>query len=263
MAFWCAATAAMMLGACEVRQQPYGNAVNLSEPGPARQITLPQPRHVFDRERLLLAVAHARSLIAAGEDDRAAQQELDGQRFELRIRFGCGAPPTEERASNPSVRFNPEDRTVEVTAAPNVDFANPLVAQLAGTGVEAAEGFWLQRPWLLRPACGQGLGAGDAASPPQVGIAQFFTPDDSRVGRRNERSYTTLVRLRDPDDPQRPQGYDLVLAGRLRAGPAGRVIRCASPHPGTMPVCLISAEFDRVLIEDVEHRSTVAEWTRS
>ncbi len=241
-------------------------ANNVVETAPA---PVPAPDPTLDRERLLLALAQARSAYASGVDDRAAQAELDGARFELRIRFGCGAPPA-EATGDPSIRLDTQARSVELSASPNVDLGDPRVAAMAGEGIEAAEGIWLSRPWLLHPACTQAAEApaespdGETAqqAPRDVGIAQFFSPTDSRIGRRGERSYRHVIRLEEGQDPARAQGYDLVLTGRLRAGPAGRVIRCTVPGPTAMPACLIGAEFEEVRFEDVERRAVIARWSR-
>lgn len=264
------AAAALALAGCEASRPSGENeaaaANNVATPTP---LPLPAPEPPLDRERLLLAVAQARSAYAAGADDRTAQAELDGDRFELRIRFGCGAPPA-EAAGNPSVRHDPEARTVELSASPDLDLADPAVAAMAGEEVEAVEGIWLSRPWVLQPACPPAAAAPAQAAegepprqlPRQIGIAQFFTPDDSRVGRRGNRSYRHVIRLDEGQDPARAQGYDLVLSGRLRAGPAGRVIRCTGSNPDSMPSCLIGAEFEEVRFEDAERRAVIARWGR-
>jgi hypothetical protein len=260
----------MALAGCEASHPPEENQAepgnNVAAPSP---VTVPSPEQPLDRERLLLAVAQARSAHAAGADDRAAQAELDGGRFELRLRFGCGAPAG-AAAGNPSVRHDAAARTVELSASANLDLSDPLVAAAAGQGIEAVDGIWLARPWLLQAACPPAAllspetpAAEAPAQPPrEIGIAQFFTPDDSRVGRRGDRSYRHVVRFEEGQDPARPQGYDLVLSGRLRAGPAGRVIRCAAPDPSTRPACLISAEFEEVRMEDAERREVLARWRR-
>ncbi len=258
LAKWSLAAAVFVTAGCEASRPPAdnqaapGNAVAAPTPAP-----IPAPEPPLDRERLLLAVAQARSAYAAGVDDRPAQAELEGDRFELRIRFGCGAPPA-EAAGNPSVRHDTGARTIELNAAADVDLADPPVAAVAGEGVEAVEGIWIPLPWLLRPACVPGT----TMATHQVGIAQYFTPTDSRVGRRGDRSYRHVIRLADGQDPARPQGYDLIVTGRLRAGPAGRVIRCTSTDPNAIPVCLVGAEFERVRIEDVERAATLADWSR-
>lgn len=260
----------MALAGCESSRPPEQNqaapANNVTAPAP---VAIPAPEQPLDRERLLLAVAQARSAYAAGADDRAAQAELDGDRFELRIRFGCGAPPAAP-AGNPSVRHDAAARTVELSASADLDLSDSVVAATAGDGIEAVEGIWLTRPWLLQAACPRAASSSPdehareapAQGPHEIGIAQFFTPDDSRVGRRGQRSYRHVVRFQEGQDPARPQGYDLVLTGRLRAGPAGRVIRCAAPRSSAMPACLIAAEFEEVRMEDAERREVLARWRR-
>ena len=270
LAKWSLAAAALALAGCEAsRPQEENHAAPGNNVAESAAAPIPAPEPPLDRERLLLAVAQARSAYAAGADDRTSQAEFDGDRFELRIRFGCGAPPA-EAAGNPSVRHDPEARTVELSASPNLGLADPVVSAMAGEGIEAVEGIWLARPWLLQPACTPAAATtpqvpgGDAPpqAPREIGIAQFFTPDDSRIGRRGNRSYRHVIRLEQGQDPARPQGYDLVLSGRLRAGPAGRVIRCTAPDPAAMPACLIAAEFEEVRMEDAERRQVLARWRR-
>lgn len=259
LAKWSLAAAALMLAGCEASRPPEAaNAAANTAAAPVTPPPLPAPEAPLDRERLLLAVAQARSAYAAGADDRAEQAELDGNRFELRIRFGCGTPAA-EAAGNPSVSHDADAARVELNAEADVTLADPPVAAVAGEGVEAVEGIWISRPWLLRPVCSSGTAVATAHL---VGIAQYFTPDDSRVARRGDRSYRHVVRLGEDQDPARPQGYDLVLTGRLRAGPAGRVIRCTASDSNAMPACLIGAEFERVRIEDVERAATLADWSR-
>ena len=256
---WSLIAAAVALAGCEAEPEDHAAAANnVAAPAPA--LPLPAPEPPLDRERLLLAVAQARSAYAAGEDDRAAQERLDGARFELRIRFGCGAP-SGEAAGNPSVRHDPDRRTVEVSAEADISLEQPAVAALAGETVEAAEGLWIPNPWLLRPACLQGPGGAETAAP-EVGIVQYFTPDDSRVGRRGERSYRHVIRLGEDQEPARPQGFEMVLTGRLRTGPGERVIGCTASPGARMPVCLIAAEFETVRIEDGASGAEIARWGR-
>jgi len=259
---WSLAIAALALAGCERTPPPANEQASTGNnvAAPARPLALPAPQPPLDRERLLLAVAQARSAFAAGEDDRQAQADLDGARFELRIRFGCGAPPM-EAAGNPSVRHDPERRTVELNAAADLSLDDPVVAALAGETIEAVEGLWVPAPWLLRPACLSGGAALAGPAAHEVGIVQYFTPQDSRVGRRDERAYRHVIRLEEGQDPARPQGYELVLAGRLRAGPGGRVIGCTAVAPGR-PQCLIGAEFETARIEDAESRAEIARWGR-
>jgi hypothetical protein len=303
------AAALLLLAGCQPQAEETAN--NLAAPAnaaePDKQFSLPRPAAPLSREQLLMAVVRAQSAHALGEDDRTVQSELDGDRFELRIRFGCGEAPVEPVPGNLQVSRDEEARRFDVSAAPDVNLEDPVVAALAGETVEAVEGFWVPRSWLLRPGCapapavappaaeaapeeeeakakgavrartGSRTAAREpivptpAAAPagpvpaasviPRVGIAQFFTENDSRLQRRNERAYSAVVRASETE-PAGTQGYDLVLTGRLRADADGRVIRCASPDAARAPVCLLGAEFDRVAIEDVERTRVLAQWER-
>ena len=241
----------------------------------------------MDRGTLLQAVARATSAAALGQDDANAQRRLDGKRFEVRIRFGCATgvqPPAGDAPFN--VRFDEEDRTLRVRAAPDLTHKDPAVAPLASQPIEAVEGFWIRRPWLLADGCPvvsssqrttegepatdvpplrrveQGA-AGEVAQPSayslRMGIAQFFTEADSRTGRREERAYEASKVLPESEQPS-PEGYNLVLSGRLRRLPGGRVISCRVVSADAPPECVVSAEFDRVRIENPGTQNILAEW---
>lgn len=241
---------------------------------------VPLPRPPMDRAALLQAVAQARSAAAAGVDDRQAQQALDGKAFELRIRFGCaGAALTNAEKPSLSWSFDSKSGVLRVRAAPDLSEDAPVTKGLQG--VEAVEGFWLMRPWLLSATCpvkapthGSDVTEGKpttAAEPapsapasgaPKVGIAQFFTATDPRTTRRDHRPYQT-VKKREPGASVGTQGFDLVLSGRLRMLPQGRVIRCVGSGPDAPPACVVSAQFDHVWIDDAATKERIADWSSS
>jgi hypothetical protein len=262
----------------------------------------------MDRSSLLLAIARAASAAALRQDDATEQRKLDGKRFEVRIRFGCAPPtlpvepaqaagekrPTLATPTGPfNVRFDEEDRTLRIRATPDLTLDEQPVKAIAGETVEAVEGFWMYRPWLLTDGCPV------VASPPEpqtptespesgqdepsrtrdtadasdaelkalpernhrVGLAQFFTKTDPRTGRRDERPYETTKVLPQDKQPSR-QGYNLVLSGRLRNVPVGRVINCRVASLNSPPECIVSAEFDRVWVEEPGTKEVIAEWSR-
>lgn len=250
--------------------------------------SLPVAEPPMDRGTLLQAVGRAASATALGQDDANAQRRLDGKRFEVRIRFGCasGAPlPDGDAPFN--VRFDQEDRTLRVRAAPDLTRKDPAVAPLASQSIEAVEGFWMRRPWLLADGCpvsssSQRTAEGDPPTdvPPlqdvvrgaagedarpaayrlRVGIAQFFTEADSRTGRREERAYEASKVLAESERPS-AGGYNLVLSGRLRRLSGGQVISCRVTNADAPPECVVSAEFDRVRIEVPSTKNVLAEWS--
>ena len=251
---------------------------------------VPLPEPPMNRSELLLAVARAASSTASGADDEAAQRALDGRRFEIRIRFGCRGPAPELAEAMMGWTFDRENRTLRLRAMPSVSTDNETVRQVAADRFEAVEGFWIPRPWLLDPACPAAAAVlpgpaeppaeteGDTAATeeepsaedaqeteapppawPKVGIAQFFTDTDPRTRRRDMRPYQTVKTLQ-PNQQVSPQGYNLVLSGRLRALPGEGVINCTSRDSHTPPDCIVSADFDRVWMEQPATREVLAEW---
>jgi hypothetical protein len=93
----------------------------------------------------------------------------------------------------------------------------------------------------------------------RIGIAQFFTGADSRTGRREERAYEASKMLAENERPS-PEGYNLVLSGRLRRLPGGQVIACRVASVDAPPECVVSAKFDRVRIEVPSTKNVLAEW---
>jgi len=240
---------------------------NQAPPAPvdnsAGPVSLPKPDPVLDRAGLLLAVVRARSAVAAGMDDGALQRELEGRRFEFRIRLGCtiGAP----RTAGARATFDPEARRVEISAQPDLTLEEPAVAAIAAGGFEAAEGFRVAAPWLLVPHCaGRGAPAPvlPSASPPGlVGLVQFFTAADPRSGRRDGRAYAARETLPEGSGAPAPGSWELVLSGRLQALPGGRVIACAPAGPGEPPACIVSVRFDRAAIVNRVTGDQLAEWS--
>lgn len=256
---------------------------------------VPRPTPPMDRAALLAAVARAASAVAAGRAPDPAQRALDGRPFELRIRFGCKGPAPELAKAWLGWSYDPEDRTVRVRAAPTIAADDPLVASLASGEVEAVEGFWLPRPWLLEPVCparpaadapeanmaaasaGNRPAADDEPDPavqegggaveavpqsPRVGVAQFFSETDARTGRRDGRAYESVRTLPKGQSPSE-SGFVLILSGRLRAIGSMGVIGCSARSSDAPPECVVSAEFDRVRIEEPESGREIAEWRSS
>lgn len=275
------------VGACQKPEAP-GNAAEPVEPAPREPIAVPR-MEVVDRGQILAAVAQAASAHALGMDDRAEQRARDGRQFEFRMRFGCGGPSPDLKADALAWTLDAESGTLRVAARPTLHIEDPLVKSLAGDRFEAVEGFWIARPWLLRSSCPAAAAdpappaeaspaeqppakappakapaadpPEDAPSPaiPRIGIAQYFSETDARIGRRAMRPYEAVKNL-DPGQSVGSQGFDLVLSGRLKALPDGRVIACKSANADLPPECVVSADLDRVRIEVPESAEIIAEW---
>ena len=268
---------AALLASCgpsEPQEQPADTTLNnIVQELPS----LPVAETPLDRERLILSAIRAASAFAAGTDDAAAQRALDGKRFELRIRFGCGTAEAQDQSRG--WRFDEAKRTLRLRVTPDLSADDRLVASVAGEDFEGVEGLWLRRPWLLTSACPrtpppapaeeadesagpQDLPTPEEASSPgwQLGIAQFFSSTDSRTGRRRQRPYETTKVLEEGQAPSM-QGYDIVVSGRIRALPDRRVIACTLTDAGGPPACIISVHVDRTWIERADNKDLVAEWT--
>lgn len=274
------ALCATSLFACS-GQQPQENGTDnhaIDSPPPQRMQIVEPP---FNRSRLLLAVARAASAHSAGMTDPAVQQPLDGKQFEIRLRFGCEGPGPASGGYGWSL--DPDGRTLRLRAAPTLSLEDEVVKGLAGEKVEAVEGFWLPRPWLLQAACPDGQPTdADAAAPPadpeekeeeeakadsqvgpavqRIGIAQFFTAEDGRTRRRMNRPFEAVKQL-EVGEQVGQDGFNLVLAGRLRARGDGRVISCAGAGRNRPPDCIVSATVDRVWVERPDDKMVVAEWS--
>lgn len=242
---------------------------------------MPRIEPPLSRARLLLAVAQAASAHSAGAVDADAQRNLDGKQFEVRLRFGCDGQGPDRGDHGWSV--DPDGRTLRLRAVPTLSMEDEPVRSVAGDNIEAVEGFWLARPWLLQVACpapeagvAEEQDSAERAAPPdtrseapepapapaiqRVGIARFYTPDDSRTGRRIDRPFEAVKTL-DAGEQVGGDGFNLVLSGRLRARSDGRVILCTGSGRDRPPDCIVSADIDRVWIERTEDQQVLAEWT--
>lgn len=273
------------LSACE--QQPTSEtSENIVQPPLAERPALPVSDPALDREAVLLATLFAASAQATGVNDLQKQRQLDGRQIEVRIRLGCEGQSSETNASGWS--FDAETRRLRIRALPNLSLEDPVIRQLFGEGAEEVEGFWLPRPWLLTAACPRALALAPAqpeaksvATPTnnavegqdkqlrtpaalamrtvRVGIAQIFTETDDRARRRSGRAYESTNEVPEGQQPG-SQGFNLVLSGRLRAHRAGRVIHCGGGSGDAPPDCIVSADIDRVWIENPDDQTVVAEW---
>jgi hypothetical protein len=271
--------AALAAGGCRPAEPEHNQSSNAVQQS-AEPRTLSVRTPPVDRAALLGFVARAGSDAAAGIDDSASQGKLDGRPFEIRIRFGCAGPAEKLDETALGWSFSAEDRTLRVRAVPTLTDAKGVVPRIAGRPVEAVEGFLIARPWLLQPVCPKAPAPTDeaaggetdeaaaplepAASPEEpsearIGIAEFYTAADSRTERRRDRPFQAVVKL-DEGAAAPTQGFNLVLAGRLRALTGRKVIYCLARGVDRAPSCIVSARFDRVWIERPQSGEVIAEW---
>lgn len=275
-----AIVSAMLIASCRAwEQEQTSSDLPASENAPTELPAIPAAEPSLDRAALLLAVARAASATAIGADDRVRQRELDGKQFEMRIRFGCKGAVDEQQTASRRWMFDEKTRVIRFRVNPDFSGSSQMVETIIGREFEAAEGFWLKQPWVLTAGClridrqepdvpgaDQSLNQSTEAEPVttevpawRVGIAQFFTETDPRTRRRDDRAYEATRQLARDEAPSMG-GYDLVLSGRLKQLPGEKVISCALQREDRPPACIISAEFNRVRIEQPPSNKILAEW---
>jgi hypothetical protein len=249
----------LVLAGCDRRPEPATPPETAPAQAPPPLPVLPiLPAPPLGRPELIRAAADATDAFAAGRPHDVAA--LADRPFQIRLPFSCAGQGPEEKALRYS--FDEKTRTLRLTAAVQ-DWSNePWVLALAGgETVEAIEGFWIARPWLLSEVCPAPTSALDGpASPETLAIAEVFPKTGSRVARRANRPYTVTRKLAEGEAPP-SGGFRLLLEGRLGArAESGGPIRCAADNPGRRPTCIILVTFDRVAFED-EAGAVLGEWT--
>lgn len=226
------------------------------------------------RAELINALAQAASVHTAGSTAQG-EDALVGRTFSLHLPFGCSGPSTTETPENAIAQWTwgPGQDTIRLTMTPGDWTTSPLVAgavtstdapATATVTWEAVEGFWIARPWLATEACPASTLSQSISAPPSpqtAGLASVFTTDSSRLGRRDGRAYTHVIRA-EGDVPLAPPaaGYRLVLEGRVVAFPNGRATRCVSYSPDQRPTCVAAVQLDKVAFEDGTTGETLSEW---
>lgn len=208
---------------------------------------LPTPAPPLGREALLDATARAAHGFAAGGSYPAEAAAIAGRPFALRIPFGCLGSPAQDGSL--SYSYDPDGRVLRLTARPEVWTEAEWAQALVGSeNVEALEGFWLRRPWLLTEGCpAQPSAVGEGAgSPETVGLVQVFEEGGSRVLRRGDRPYQATHKV-GAGEIVGAGGFRLVLEGRV--ADSDRPVRCRSDNADQRPTCLVSVAFDRVAFE--------------
>lgn len=256
----------LILSACDRDAAP----ASQPEPAtPASAVTVTAPPIVLDRAGFLAAVDVAASDYAAG-GPAASQTSLVGRRFAIRQVFGCGGPAATPPAADDTANnglgvwsWSADHKSQLLNLTPGDWTRSALIAGEAPTW-EAAEGFWIARPWQRGDGCpgakADPLAGAAPASPQTVGLAAVFTAEGSRLGRRNGRAYSFTLRGEGGQPPvSAPGGYRVVLEGRFAAFPDGRAIRCRAASVDQRPVCIAAVQLDRVAFETGDG-ALISEW---
>jgi hypothetical protein len=257
------AVAALAVIACEGPEDPARNDSGPVPPANEANLSdvLPLPEPALDRAGFLAAMASAASAHVSGANNEEART-LDGHRFAIRIRFGCDGPAPADGSAALRWSAAKDGKSYDIYARPDLSQADEAPKAMSDETIEAIEGFWIPRPWELRGECP--VPAADDAEarlpvPQLVGIAQYFTAADSRVGRRSGRPYVATQKIASPAELPK-SGLVLLLEGRFEAWPGGDVIRCIGSGRGQRPSCVASAHLDRAAFLKPEDSSVIAEW---
>lgn len=251
------------------RQQPASPPAPSAPKAERAPLPLPKVQGPLGRAELLEAAALAADAFAAGEPLPREVSVLSGRQFDLRLPFGCAGPvPPEVEEIQLGWRYDAEAESLRVRALPQAwpldPWAPGSVSASSAPAIEAIEGFWIARPWTSVDTCpGRPGNAPQLPGPAPVqtlGIAQFFAADGSRVGRRDGEAYQAVEAVA-PEALNVNQGFRLRLRGRISPAPGGGPIVCRAPAgPDARPVCLVSALFDQVAIENPATNATLATW---
>ncbi|MBW8295693.1 hypothetical protein [Sphingopyxis sp.] len=230
---------------------------------------VPEPKAPakLGRADLVGLAAQAADAFASGESLPENISDAAGQRFELLLPFGCTGPSDAESNLPARWSFDEEDGVLRISFKPEVwggaDWG--LGDQAA---IDAAEGFWIARPWSSSDRCpprsdqGAVRGADPVTLPGQsLAIAQIFRDDADRDGWRSGRAFDVVKRV-DAEAFDGSQGFRLRVTGRLENIAGGAPIRCVQPGGSEQrPRCLIGARIDTVRIEDPASDDTLATWS--
>lgn len=234
-----------------------------SPPAPPAPPAKPSPPSVLGRADLIEAAQKAASAFSSGEASPPENLALAGRRFALRLPFGCSGPsPTAEQLAAAGWHYDSETQTLRARVEPQVWTDAPW-ARAAATGeFEAAEGFWITRPWASSDSCPANRpveAAQPVVSPETLGIARFFEPGSRRSARRNGEAYMFSKKIPDEQFPG-AGGLRLLIEGRLSVDPSRQPLGCWAAGPDQRPICVFNARFDRVAITDGSGNRVFAEW---
>lgn len=206
----------------------------------------------LDRERLLLATVRAASAAAAGVPDQERQDELAGERFIFRFRFGCNGP-SDEGARRWS--YDKERGTLRAHFEPSPEQADSGDDQQEEP---SSASFAVERPWFLRPACpARAAAMKQEPTDGKVLLVQRFTEEESRATRLPE-TFRVTKRVNPESAPS--EGLDFVLSGKLEPDPDGRVISCSASPTGGRPDCTISVSIESARLQDPVTGDEFATW---
>lgn len=264
-----------LVAACQREPDPTPNETAAVEPKPAPSKIPPiRPVAPLGRAELLAAVAAAADEAAAGNPLPDANLQLTNRTFELRLPFGC-ADGISGRWGE--WRIDPKTHVLKISVRPQLWGDDPTFQSLASDMTyDAAEGFWIERPWTRSEQCPPAPpttaattevppGEEPPVAPPApepvrtFALVQYFSPDAPRTLRRGSRPYSYTAKVPEVQGAA-PRKFHLKLTGRISGFADGQPIHCVVTEPIAPPVCAAAVEFTQVVLEDADTGDSLAEW---
>jgi hypothetical protein len=254
---------------------PRTQIVEAPQPAPESESWL---SGVLGRAGLIALASSAADAAASGRPPDPAVVQAEGRRFELRLPFGCAGEAAEDSDESMRWQYDADSETLRIVVAPEEWSADYWWPDVEEPGVDAVEGFWLERPWTASETCPQRadeLASGRAATPKAdadaaeeegagertLALGQIFYTEGPRRGRRQGDPYQAVVRVsRDALDSS--QGFRLKLTGRLARNLREAPVWCRQVGSArSRPVCLVSVIVDEIAIENPSTGEIIAQWT--
>jgi hypothetical protein len=251
-----------------VPKQPAPVPAQKAQPAPAAkpkaaEIVVPPPP-VLTRTDLIVTANMAAADFAAGGAMPADSKALVGRKFEIRLPFGCNTLQNTASLTQSAVTYDPDNKSVTLTAQPAVWTSLPLIQDLPDAAdIGSVEGFWIPRPWTNSESCPPDINYPIPAipTPPTaqtLGLAQIFGAGASRVNQHAEHPYQFT--LKADDTTPLAHAYNLVLAGTIAGYADGSALKCWMESPEHHPLCLYAVQFSHVAFEDAQSGETLAHW---
>lgn len=246
----------------------------------------PTESPVLSREDLLTLARKAADAFASGTPLVSDPIATSGRRFDLVIPFGCPGDVRPDGGMG-TWSYDEKSATLRVSVSPTQWTASDWKLS-EEAGIEAMEGFWIERPWSSAVGCpptaesqveDQGKGEAQSAEPPSdapaedvpdeqapfatehtLAVGQVLLAGEPRGSRRGGRPYE-IVRRVQPDNFDPSAGFRLRLIGRIDQLPQGGTVQCVQPNgPAQRPSCFISVELNQVTVENPRTGEVLGTW---
>lgn len=225
------------------------------------------------RAELLEAANAAADETAAGNELPKSNLKLVDRSFELVLPFGCSGGTVGNWGQ---WSLDPKTNVLRVSFRPQ-NWGNDPSFRVAAGGMtyDAAEGFWIERPWTRSEQCPAVADASplptttekpgsvppsQAAFPDRqtLALVQYFSPDAPRTMRRGNRAYTYTAKTPNGTKPDR--AFRARITGRIVGFRDGQPVHCVTRAPSQPPLCMAAVEFTKVILEDAPTGASLADW---